>query len=275
MNVLKHLAVIIPTRDRPDYLRRALGSFSELTGDFEIIVVDDGSSPRAAQRNESICREISGCRYLHVKKPRGAPAARNRGLAESRARYVWFMDDDDRATQRTVNDVLQDLRAKPTSDRVILLPRDVVFGDVHVRRDLPVDEPDKYERYRAFGVEVTTSCALFPRRVLEEVGGWDERLRSVQDTDLLLRVARVATFRCLQTEPVVVDVGLPRRISTALGSAQIGKMQFLKKHWGVLSWRRKLHFILSILFFGAVFKRFRLWAKAVLRRRQRRRPGVD
>ncbi|MBU0716996.1 MAG: glycosyltransferase, partial [Planctomycetes bacterium] len=232
------------------------------------IVVDDESRPPAAQRNEDICHGRPGCRYLHVKRPLGAPAARNRGLAESRARYVWFMDDDDYASQRTVSDVVESLRSNPTPDSVILLPRDLVFGGVRIRHVVPVDEPNKCGRYRAPGPEVTTSCAVFLRRVLEEVGGWDERMRSLQDTGLFLRVARVATFRCLQTEPLIVDVSSPRRISTRLCSTQIGKIQFLRKHWRVLSRRRKLRYILSILLFAPAVKRFRLWAKVVSGRRR-------
>ncbi len=273
---MTYVSVIIPTRDRPEYLRRALGSFQGAPDGFEVIVVDDGSKTRDAEQNSGLCESLPDARLLALAKPGGAAAARNHGLAASRAEYVWFVDDDDYVSRQTIQDVLDSVRQDERRDHVILLPRDVVYGDVHLCRDVPVEEANKFERYRAFGAEVTTSCVLFPRRLLEELGGWDGTLRATEDTDLLLRASQVAPFRCLRTEAVVVDVGASGRISTSLYRAQVGKVQFLRKHWRILAWRRKVHFILSVLFFGANLKgvRLRAWA-AMARLRRGRRSGVS
>ena len=273
---MTYVSVIIPTRNRPEYLRRALGSFRDYPDGLEVVVVDDGSRIRDAEQIRRICASLPGARLLALAKAEGAAGARNHGLAATRAAYVWFMDDDDYVSRQTIQDVIASIRQDACRDHVILLPRDVVYGDVHLRRDVPIQEARKFERYRAFGAEVTTSCVLFPRQLLEEMGGWDVTLRATEDTDLLLRASQVAPFRCLHAGAVVVDVGASGRISTSLYRAQVGKVQFLRKHWGILAWRRKVHFVLSILLFGAVFKgvRLRAWAAVVRMRRRGRQPEV-
>ena len=143
---MTYVSVIIPTRDRPEYLRRALGSFQGAPDGLEVIVVDDGSKTRDAEQNSGFCESLPGARLLALAKPGGAAAARNYGLAASRAEYVWFVDDDDYVSRQTIQDVLDSVRQDERRDHVILLPRDVVYGDVRLRRDVPVEEADKFER---------------------------------------------------------------------------------------------------------------------------------
>jgi glycosyltransferase involved in cell wall biosynthesis len=261
------LAVIIPTRNRPLLLRRALGSFARADNRLEIIVVDDGSTTANADSNRLACREVAGCRYVRLPRSKGASAARNHGLGLSRGAYVWFMDDDDYATAQTVADAL-DAASIRTGSQVLLMPRTTVLDGTPIGSTVPADEADKLERYRRKGIEVTTSCALFPRQVLAQLNGWDERLRALHDTDLFLRAALITTFACIRTEPVRVDVGAPNRITNALFRSQIGKLQFLHKHWRRLPVRRRLRYIAQILLCMPLIRTARHRSKLAAVRRQ-------
>lgn len=252
------LSVVIPTKNRPEMLKRALRSFRDATTDVEIIVVDDGSTPELASENQAACNDVLGCLYVRFFRSRGAPVARNHGLNLSHSNYVWFLDDDDYATPRTVQAVLQHVQAPGTNGEVVLLPRSRVFEGKPILLDTPIEESDKFERYRRFGNEVNTSCAVFPREVLSRIGGWEESLRALQDTDLFLRVAQVATFTCLKTDPVCVDVGHPERITFSFRDSQWGKLQFLRKHWRVLPLGRILRYLASIVFCAPLTRRLRL-----------------
>jgi radical SAM superfamily enzyme YgiQ (UPF0313 family) len=89
------LSVVIPTRNRQETLRRTLLAFAQQTAaptDFEVVVVDDGSTDTtlgmlAALRTPFSLRVIAA-------PPRGPNAARNRGLAAARGRVVLFTGDD-------------------------------------------------------------------------------------------------------------------------------------------------------------------------------------
>ncbi len=91
-------SVVIPTLDRPEYLRRSLDSLIKQRfpkGRFEVIVVDDGGTIPAqdvvAAFHQRMC--ITVCRQERA----GPAAARNAGTVKARARYIVFMDDDCRA----------------------------------------------------------------------------------------------------------------------------------------------------------------------------------
>jgi glycosyltransferase involved in cell wall biosynthesis len=91
-------SVVIPTFDRPEYLRGSLDSLVEqrFSKDrFEVIVVDDGGSIPAqtvvAEYDQRIC--VTVCRQERA----GPAAARNAGAVRARAKYIAFMDDDCRA----------------------------------------------------------------------------------------------------------------------------------------------------------------------------------
>jgi hypothetical protein len=170
------------------------------------------------------------------------------------------MDDDDYATAQTVADVLAEIAQRSGTD-VLLLPRSVMLDDNPIKHNVPVEEADKFERYRQDGIEVTTSCVLFPRQTLVALDGWDERLLALQDTDLLLRAARIATFARLHTEPVRVDTSAPDRITYAFCDSQLGKLQFLRKHWGLLPLKRRLRYIAQVLACSPLLRALRLRRK--------------
>jgi glycosyltransferase involved in cell wall biosynthesis len=88
------ISAIIPTRDRPNALRRTLGSLARQTlppDTFEVIVVDDGS----AGSLEAVVAEqfLFELRYLR-REGGGATLARNAGAACSRGGLLVFLDDD-------------------------------------------------------------------------------------------------------------------------------------------------------------------------------------
>jgi glycosyltransferase involved in cell wall biosynthesis len=267
---LTRLSIIIPTKNRPDHLRRALRPLAA-DPSTEIIVVDDGSTCDNARRNRSLCKEVPGCRYHRLVASRGASAARNHGFALTRGAYVWFMDDDDFATPRTVRDVL-DAVMERSGKEILLMPRTIVLDDTPIRLDFPANDPDKFERYRRIGIEVTTSCALFPRTIIARLHGWDEALLALQDTDLFLRAAQIAKFACLPTDPVRVDVSAPARITHAFVHSQIGKLQFLRKHWRILPTRRRLLYLAQIVGCSPLLRAPRArWQLARARRRKETR----
>ncbi len=90
---MPRVSVIVPLFNKADYIGRALASVSgQSFADFELIVVDDGSTDGGpeivAQHGDSRLRLIS-------QQNRGPGAARNRGIEESRGLLLAFLDADD------------------------------------------------------------------------------------------------------------------------------------------------------------------------------------
>jgi len=92
------VSVIIPTRNRCNYVAEAIDSILQQTlQDFELIVVDDACDDDTPAL---LCaRAAQDKRIQVVRTPQnlGCNKARNLGLSRARGRYVAFLDDDDRA----------------------------------------------------------------------------------------------------------------------------------------------------------------------------------
>jgi GT2 family glycosyltransferase len=90
---MTQVSVVIPLYNKGRYLRRALDSVCTQTfGDFEIIVVDDGSTDDGPE----IVQHLSDPRIRLVHQVNAGPgAARNRGVKEAQAAWVAFLDADD------------------------------------------------------------------------------------------------------------------------------------------------------------------------------------
>ena len=89
------VSIILPTHNRAWCLRSTLVSVMEQTfHDFELIVVDDGSTDGTDQ----VLAEFPGLVLLRNEKQSGVSHARNLGLERARASHICFLDSDDRWT---------------------------------------------------------------------------------------------------------------------------------------------------------------------------------
>lgn len=90
------ISIVVPVHDVKEYLERCLDS---LTGqdysDYEIILVDDGSSDGSEEICDRIAKNKDGIRVIHHDKCRGLSAARNTGIDASAGEYIIFVDSDD------------------------------------------------------------------------------------------------------------------------------------------------------------------------------------
>lgn len=151
------VSVVIPTRDRPELLARALAS---IPVGHEVVVVDDGSTVPVVvddPRARVVRRETSG----------GAAAARNAGIVASSGDWVGFCDDDD---------VWLPGREVPTAARV------VVYGNSTDRSPRRFDQDTVLDGFTPH-VNATlvrrAACPLF-----------DESFQTVEDVEWWLRLAQ-------------------------------------------------------------------------------------
>jgi glycosyltransferase involved in cell wall biosynthesis len=188
---MAEVSVIVPTYNRRALLAESLASLGAEEGvDFEIVVVDDGSTDGTAAWLATLgdprLRVLSGA---HA----GIAAARNRGLAAARGEIVAFHDSDDLALPGRLARPLAYLRAHPDVELVVQNGEIETEGQripwvrpavaqALARRPLGVAEIFRWNLGQLQGV-----CAT--RRALEAVGGFDPAFEVLEDLDLVLRVA--------------------------------------------------------------------------------------
>lgn len=181
-----NVTVIIPTYNRREKLRKALHSvLAQRDVSFELIVVDDGSSDGTA---EMIAKEFPSVTYLYQKN-QGPAAARNRGMERARGEWIAFLDSDDEWMPGKLAAQLEFFSRHP--DYKICQTE-----EIWIRNGRRVNPRKKHQKFGGWIFEkclplciVSPSAVMMHRRLLEEVGLFDESLPACEDYDLWLRIA--------------------------------------------------------------------------------------
>ncbi len=91
------VSVVVRTKDRPEFLARALADVAAQSFvDWEIVVVNDGGDREATEAVVRNSAASSRTRVVDTEMPHGRCAAANVGVGAARAAYVVLHDDDDR-----------------------------------------------------------------------------------------------------------------------------------------------------------------------------------
>ena len=189
------VSVITPLYNKAAYIRRALDSvLAQTHEEFEIIVVDDGSTDGGAD----VVREYSDPRVRLIQQANaGVSAARNRGIDAAASELVAFLDADD----EWLNDFLQTVLN--LRDR---FPEAAVWGTNYamMRSDGKLHQFTMSEEilrqtdgllldFFRFSVEVEQPCnassTMVRKDALIQIGGFTKDLVRLEDTDLLFRLA--------------------------------------------------------------------------------------
>ena len=161
---------------------------AQTLGDFEAIVIDDGSTDDTAAR---IAPFLSDPRFRCIRTDnRGLSAARNRGLYESKTQFVALLDGDDRYRPDYLASMLTRIRSQPHADFVTCDAESFVDDSGPRERfsvRYPQGEPITLARLLRHEVAIFGLCTLRVASVLA-VGGYDESLRAAEDLDLWLRL---------------------------------------------------------------------------------------
>jgi len=94
------VSVVIPTYNRVEDLKKCLDSLREQSlkkGEFEIIIVDDGSTDGTAEFGRSLFEKNSEHIHYCYQKNKGPASARNLGVRHAKGEIIAFLDDDCRA----------------------------------------------------------------------------------------------------------------------------------------------------------------------------------
>jgi glycosyltransferase involved in cell wall biosynthesis len=197
------VSVIIPAYGVTAYIAETLDSvFRQTFGDFEAVVVNDGCpDTEALEQALAPYRE----RIVYVTKSNGGLAsARNAGIAVARAPLIAFLDGDDMWREDYLAIQVGALERDPTADAVYL--NTLLFGDSGFAGELTMDRtpsngPVTFESLVNLKCQVAVSL-LARKAAILRAGGFDEKLRRVEDYDLWLRMAKGGSRIIYHREPV-------------------------------------------------------------------------
>jgi glycosyltransferase involved in cell wall biosynthesis len=180
------VSVIVPVYNGDRYIAQAIESILEQTyTNFEIIIVDDGSTDRTRDRLQPYGQKI---RYIHQHN-QGVAAARNHGISASKGDLIAFLDQDDYYLPHKLGSQVACFEASPSvcivnSGWRIVDERGGAIGDINLCQDLPNLTMADWIIYKP----VFLGAMMFDRACLAQVDGFDTSLHQAPDVDLVLRL---------------------------------------------------------------------------------------
>jgi glycosyltransferase involved in cell wall biosynthesis len=179
------ISVVIPTYNRVTFLKDAIDSVLAQTFlDFELIVVDDGSTDDTPKLLSSYNNKVR----VITQTNQGPSAARNRGIETAKGEWIAFLDSDDVWKPDKLKKQVQFITDNPDT-------KICQTEEVWIRNGKRVNPKKKHEMHSGWIYEkclplciVSPSSVMIHQDVFEKAGLFDETMLACEDYDLWLRV---------------------------------------------------------------------------------------
>lgn len=218
-------SVIVPAYNREKELKTSIESVLNQTyRDFELIVVDNGSTDGTKQVVESYSEADSRVRYFWQENSGSPAGSRNTGIQNARYDWVAFLDSDDYWTPDKLQEVSAKIHAEPDVIAVSHYEDKIVDGTFHslLKHGHSIRKP-LYENLLFSGNAFSVSAMVVRRESLIQAGLFDVRREyfAVEDYDMWMKLSRLGDF-------AVIEKSLGAFCIT--GNNMSGNIDFLNKN---------------------------------------------
>ena len=269
---MPRVSVIIPTYNRRDFVREAIASVCAQTyRDFELIVVDDGSTDGTERIVEEFRREWADSVQYIFQTNQGVSAARNHGVVRSSGELLAFLDSDDVWQREKLAAQIAFFNARPTAQIC-------QTQEVWLRRGVRVNPRNKHRKsggdifLRSLELcLVSPSAVMMQRTLFEGMGGFDEQLPACEDYDLWLRIGALLPVDLIDIPLVIKRGGHADQLSHQFWGMDRFRVIALRKllDSGVLSDEQRLATI------SMLHKKCRILAHGAIKRGQSAEPYLS
>jgi len=181
------VSVIIPTFNRAKKAIRAVDSvLNQNWKDFEIIVIDDGSTD---DTDKALSRYGNLIKYIGQPVNRGVSSARNIGVKSSMSPWIAFLDSDDYWLPEKLYAQMEFVELNP---EVVACQTQEIW----MKNGMQVNPKRRHKKPSGNIFKqslklclVSPSCVMLKKSLIEEVGFFDESLPAAEDFDLWLRIS--------------------------------------------------------------------------------------
>ncbi|RKY71955.1 MAG: hypothetical protein DRQ14_06615 [Candidatus Latescibacterota bacterium] len=180
------VSFVVPMYNARDTIVGTLNSiYGQEAEDFEVIVVDDGSTDGSAE-------EVKGTGFpvMLISKPnRGEASALNEGIGRCRGEFVAIVEADVELLPGWLSILLKEFEDPEVmgAGGYLMTPKE----DPWIARLAGYEVEMKFEGKQRYPPHITSAAAIYRRRAFELFGGFDEGLRNASlDSDFNLRIVR-------------------------------------------------------------------------------------
>jgi len=239
------VSVVIPAQNAGAWIAETIGSVAAQSARARvesICVVDDGSSDDTASIAAAALARAGIAHTIVHANGAGPSAARNLGWQRSGAAWVQFLDADDLLAPTKIERQLDAAAGLAEDVAVVYSPWSDLLDDgkgwkpAEWLRDPTIGGDTLADQLENENF-IATGSQLFRRAWLERVGGFDERLRLIEDVDLLLRLAIAGAqfVKVPSAQPLFLYRRHPQsaswRDARAWTQANLRNLQLVETHW--------------------------------------------
>lgn len=180
------VSVVIPCYNSEDFISQTINSVIEQTySNYEIIVVDDGSTDRSLELIKKYKSQIT----IYESTNKGACHARNLGASKAKGEFIIFLDSDDLFSINTLEVLVENISKKNPISMCIWHRLKLINGDWKIIKSIIENKPPKNDFILGWlsGWYIPTSGVLWSKNLFFNIGMFDETISANQDGDLMLR----------------------------------------------------------------------------------------
>lgn len=201
------VSVVLTTYDRQEFLLKAIKTVAEQTYDkIELIVVDDHSpeSPRDIVENAPD-EGLNNVIFVRHDENEGASAARNTGIKRASGELIALLDDDDLWASNKIERQVAEFRQSESKVGVICTGIRSIDANERTITTTSVGYNGDITKQLLCGAVIPLPSVLVRSDLLNDATLFDERLRSYEDLEWMIRLSRHCEFRSIG-DPLVISV---------------------------------------------------------------------
>ena len=219
------VSVIIPTYNRAHLMGRSIQSVLNQTyQDFELIIVDDGSTDNTDDIIKEFQKKDGRIKYIRHEKNKGGSAARNTGIKAARGEYVAFQDSDDEWLLEKLEKQMRIFKDVSAEVGIVYTDMWRICGGEKTYWHSPVIKPkdgivynQALDRFMELGTGIGIQSAIIRRKCFNIVGMFDEAFHRFIDLELFIRLSKYYHFYHIN-EPLVNYYNTENGISSNNGA---------------------------------------------------------
>ncbi|TSC91530.1 MAG: glycosyl transferase family 2 protein [Parcubacteria group bacterium Licking1014_17] len=242
---MPRVSIIIPAFNSAKNIKRTIESVSNQSfRDWELIVVDDGSTDNTKEIISEFQNNDPRIRYIYQENSGGPAGPKNTGIKNSIGELIAFLDHDDEWLPKKLEKQVY-LMDHPRKNNTALVGCDAfIIDELHdEERIYRITKSENYlEELLVRNVIFCSSGVIVKRSVLSDVGYFDEQFRFGDDWDMWLRIAQKYSLDFIH-EPLYKYYRHAETVTSKLNiDNRINEYEFgLSKHLPLYKKYRKAH----------------------------------
>lgn len=186
-------SIVIPLYNKEQYIKRAIDSIlNQNIQNYEILVVDDGSTDRSYQ----VVQEMQNEKVRIIKKRNGGESsARNAGIENAKYEYIAFLDADDEWEHNYLKEISRLIKLFPNAG-IYGTGYVFMFSDNNIKEpkftNINTNSSEIFENYFKCVLKdpiITSSNSVVPKKIFYEVGMFNTTLTHGGDLEMWMRIA--------------------------------------------------------------------------------------